>query len=251
MPFSNTRAPLRIYKKGSHAEGVRTITVNCLGDSITNGYGSGTSFPATDYKPYYRYWEDCYMAKTNNCGENGSYVADYERRYLNNVSTAFVKRVDLTMNDNNADLITIMGGVNDCQSGYDTDLEFGDLYDPSATDPRNFCGAVRTMIQKLRKKYPNALIVYLTPLKYNGQYANRWENEKALPRYIEAIQLLCIECEVPCIDLYTPDALHFCDTTEDPLIFGDRLHFGRTAHRELANYIMSQLEDMKLVEILD
>ena len=158
------------------------------------------------------------------------------------------------MSDNNPDIVTVMGGVNDCQSGYYTAAEFGSLTDKAQMDTNTFCGALRTLLEGLKTKYPNALIVYLTPLKYGDKTEGigaAWEYVADLPYYINAIKTICNDYHVPVIDLYTPEELHFCNSTEDVLIYGDRLHFGRAAHKSLSEYIMARLEEMQAVNIIE
>ncbi len=248
-----------IYKKGSTDPNARTITVNCLGDSITNGYGSNTD-PADEinamgtYTPYYRQWENSYEITARNYGQNGSFVAKYTtlKGIQSNTSIPFVQRYPTMSSD--ADIVTVLGGVNDCQAGYYTEEEFGSLTDPATRDKATFCGALRSMLEGLKAKYPNALIVYLTPLKYSDKMDGLgapWENAAALPHYVDAIKAICQEFEVPVIDLYHPKELHFCDDTTDKLIYGDRLHFGWKGHKTLSEYIIRQLEAMNAVEIIE
>ncbi len=250
---------IKMYKKGSADSNAENLQINCLGDSITYGIRSGESYNSSSgFKPYHQWWADNYMVSAHNGGQSGSYVADYEDRtkgYQPNTSVAFVLRSTHTsyMPENNPDIITIMGGVNDCQSGYYTPEEFGSSTDKTQKDPQTFCGALRTMIEQLQKDFPNATLVYLTPLKYkSGTAANeKWINSEYLPYYIEAIKSVCAEYYVPVIDLYTPEELHFCDNTDDVLIYGDHLHFGRSAHQQLSKYIIDKLIDMKVITIIE
>lgn len=254
-PISAPVKAINVYKNGSSASDAKQVTVNALGDSITYGVGSGSTLESFDYKPYHFCWGDDYKITANNFGQSGSHVAAYDtpKGYQPNNSTPFVKRV-AAMSNNSPDIVTIMGGVNDCQSGYYTQEEFGSLTDKAQKDINTFCGALRTMLEELQTKYPNAVIVYLTPLKYSGKadgLGAPWENTTDLPNYINAIKIICDDYHVPVIDCYAPDTLHFCDNTSDVLIYGDRLHFGRSAHKFLSAYIMEQMEAMHIINIID
>jgi len=244
---------ITIYKKDSTAPLSKTVKFCCLGDSITNGVRSNTD--PTDglnekgtFMPYYRWWEKEYDIEAVNFGQNGSFIADYGviKTSFPNTSRAFVLRYAEMPSD--ADIITILGGVNDCMGGYFSEREFGSPKDKSNTETNTFCGALRTLLDGLKKKYPTAPIVYLTPLKV-GPGGNYVGNHLDLPHYIDAIKTICADFEIPVIDLYTPEELNFCNTNDDQLIYGDRLHFGYKAHKALSEYIFSKLEELNIVNL--
>lgn len=257
--MATVKEPIFIYRKGSKNPCAKTVTINCLGDSITNGVGSNTDpedrlNKKGSFQPYYSHWEKDYQLTARNYGQNGSFVAAYDIRKgpQPNDSRPFVRRY--AEMDSDADIVTILGGVNDCQAGYGVPEEFGLLSDPSVKNINTFCGALRTMLEGLLKKYPHALIVYLTPLKYGDKKAFPdvpWENADTLPQYVRAIQTICAQSRVPVIDLYTPEQLHFCTGEGDASVCGDRLHFGWKAHAALGEYIFRQMEAMRLIRIID
>lgn len=254
-PVSEPHECVPIYKKGSVNPNARRITINCLGDSITCGVGSGSTPDNNDYKPYHAWWAEEYDVEVYNYGESGSHVAAYHvaKGFRPNPSRPFVVRY-AEMEDNNADIVMVMGGVNDCQSGYYTKEEFGSPRKREEGDMNTFCGALRTMLEGLRQKYPKALLIYLTPLKYNdrNEYPKgRWEHTAQLPRYVEAIKGICDDYHVPVLDLYTPEELYFCGDVHNQSIYGDRLHFGRAAHQKLSQYIIKKLEEIHAVQIIE
>lgn len=251
---------LTIYKRGSKSPDAKTVSINCLGDSITFGVGSNTD-PADEinkngtYRQYHRCWEEQYDVKVANCGESGACVAKYDvkKGYLPNNSRAFVLRAPEM--PENADIITIMGGVNDCQAGYFPEYEFGSVSDPSNTEINTFCGAVRTTVKAAREKNPDALIVYLSPLKFGDKPVNGllppWRFQPLLPMYVDAVKALCNELDIHFIDCYTPEELDFVNNDDDPEVYGDRLHFGWKGHEILSKFIIKKLVNDGLIEIKD
>ena len=244
-----------IYKKGCPNPGTRPVTINCLGDSITYGIGSSLTpeRPMENWLQYHKHWQNLYEVTVRNYGQCGSFIADYADRTRGaqpNDSIAFVRR--FTDMDDNADIVTVLGGVNDCQAGYYTPAEFGTIHERENYDTSTFCGALHALCAGLRQKYPHALLVYLTPLMYGDQKDGRgavWKNTEALPAYIDAIYAIAPLYGLLVVDLYTPKALHFCTDSDDPFICGDRLHFGCKAHAILGDYIMNRLAEAGAVKI--
>lgn len=249
---------ITIYKKGSKNPDAKKIKINCLGDSITFGFGSNTD-PDDEinlngtYRPYHKCWEEDYIADVTNCGESGSCVAKYDvkKGYRPNYARAFIVRAPEM--PENADIITIMGGVNDCQAGYFPEDEFGSVSDSSNTEINTFCGAVRTIVKIARENSPNALIVYLAPLKYSDKpicgKIPTWRFQPLMPKYIDAIKSLCKELDLHFVDCYTPEEFNFVNNDDDPAIYGDRLHFGWKGHELLSKYIIKTLVNDGVVKI--
>ena len=246
------------YKKDS-GKMPEPVRIACLGDSITNGVCSNTD-PADglnikgSFMPYYRWWEKDYDVAAINYGQNGSFVAEYRinKCPTPNDSVPFVLRYkDMTKDSG---LITVMGGVNDCQAGYYTPEEFGSAKDVNNKDIHTFCGALRSMLKGLCKEFPKAQTVYLSPLRYSDVSDGLgavWKNASDMPHYIDAMRIICKESGVHFIDLYTPSELHFCcDNKDDKLVYGDRLHFGWKAHKLLSRFILDKMEAMGIVRIV-
>lgn len=257
--MTNIKKTITIFKKGSTNKNAKTVKISCLGDSITNGVGSNLDPDDAlnekgSFKQYYRYFEDEYDVNTVNCGENGSFVAKYDvkKGFQPNNSRAFIERYVNIPDD--SDIITIMGGVNDCQATYFTPSEFGSPNDPKNTEINTFCGALRSLISGIRSKCPNALIIYLTPLKYSSKKDNQganWEYNEHLPHYVDAIKTICKDLAVPVIDLFTPEELDFCHSQKDKLIYGDRLHFGCMGHKILGKFILDKIINEGLIKTSD
>lgn len=166
-----------------------------LGDSITEGVGPSN--------PENVYWKilsrntgaDCY-----GFGVSGSRIAaqrvpgPYPESERN-----FVTRAEEMIPD--ADVVVVFGGVNDFAHG---DAPFGTHAD--RTD-ETFCGAVHVLMEKLINRYPQACIVFMTPMHYSCEDevtytcygARRCGN---LQMYVDAIIEAAAFYGIPVLDLY-------------------------------------------------
>lgn len=128
------------------------LTMYAMGDSYFQGSGLG----------HYYTWPSVIARKYNmehvNYGIGGSTMA--------NVSTnnPMVIRY-ASMQNGNADIIILEGGRNDRNK----QVPYGDF---NSRDDKTLCGALNIMIEGLHKKYPNALIILVTPWNYkdNSSY---------------------------------------------------------------------------------
>ena len=127
-----------------------TLTMNCLGDSVTAG--GGESWPS--YTTYVQSILD--MNKVNNYGKGGTTIADVK-------DNCFLDRY--TSMATEADIVCVLGGFND----YDY-TSMGTIDD---TDTSTFYGALNTLIPALQEMYPNSYIFIIT---INEIYANKIAN---------------------------------------------------------------------------
>ena len=102
---------------------------------------------------------------------------------------------------NDADIIVVFGGTNDYGHG---DAPFGKIGDKT---PETFCGAVDNVINTLINKYPDALIVFMTPahrINDTGRVYNEGglRCERDLAEYVDAIIEICGTYSVPVLDLF-------------------------------------------------
>lgn len=103
--------------------------------------------------------------------------------------------------DDEADIVVVFGGTNDYGHG---DAPFGKIGDKTSD---TFCGAVDYVINVLVNKYPEALIVFLTPTHRLGE-TGRTHNErgirqdKTLEDYVNAEIAICAKYSIPVLDLF-------------------------------------------------
>ena len=174
--------------------------LNALGDSITEGVGVSCS-----EKIFFNLIKDkAELAVARNYGISGTRIArqtvpSEEPKFDND----FVKRADEM--DADADIIVVFGGTNDYGHG---DAAFGTF---DSHDVHTFYGALHTLCQKLINKYPDAEIVFMTPLhrleenKQINEFGIR--NVATLSEYVDAIKEVTKYYAIPTLDLYSVSRL--------------------------------------------
>ena len=186
---------------------------NVLGDSIT--YGLGTT--AT----YHAILKDKYSIPTvAKYAVSGSQISTGGTNSATSSDDSFCNRY--TSMDDDADLVTVFGGINDLLHR----VPLGTMDD---TDGTTFYGALKLLCEGLINKYPNSKIIFFTPLKAaygsNGLDTNGYNNLNLnLEDYIQVMKKVCNYYCIPIIDLsnicrlqpnlasiktnYMPDGLH-------------------------------------------
>ena len=178
--------------------------INCIGDSMTFGVNAS--------KPYYSWFKQFFnFATVNVYGVSGSSIAPKVDTYpeWEQGIQSFYERYSAMNND--ADYITIFGGVNDWVTG----RELGTLTDRVST---TFCGAFRLMIEGLIAKYPHQRIFVFTspqndyinrPANMNGSnpYYGNTEGKNRLgytqKQYMDAMISICKDYAITCYDMYS------------------------------------------------
>ena len=206
---------------------LKGLTINFLGDSITEG--SGTSAPD---KVFHQIIKEKYNLKhAYNYGIGGTRIA----RQLK--PTEACPRHDLYFElraesmDRNADAVVVFGGTNDYGHG---DAPFGEL---DSEDIYTFCGAVNSLINKLLKDYPKAKIVFMTPLHRLNETIPLEPQNKTLEEYVNEIRKICKKRGVAVIDLFEINPL---DPSNAELV-PDGLHPNDKGHIVMADVIAKEL----------
>lgn len=205
------------------------VKIACLGDSIT---------AATNLEKMENYQQYSYPAKLGallnaetvyNLGIGGSSVG----RYWEN---AFVDRYREIPGD--IDIIIVMGGTND---GFCVTRE--DLGNIQERAPRTFIGDLDELMRGLKTDYPDAMIVFATPLPNVLHDMLRKERDYLLPQkeIVDAIKLLGAEYNIPVIDLYNSNLL---DSHDAAVIFNympDGVHGNEQGYQILAEHMAAEL----------
>ena len=165
-----------------------------LGDSIT--FGAGTSCPE---KRYTSVFEKNTGAEVYNYGINGTRIARQINPLPENYHDAndFISRVE-KMNDA-ADYVVVFGGTNDYKHG---DAPFGTFDDRGAY---TFYGALHTLIISIVNRYPEARIIFMTPLHRTNESCTTNIHGMTTPpfkAYVDAIRAVCEFYSIPVLDLY-------------------------------------------------
>ena len=169
---------------------IRDKVVLFLGDSITQGVGAGS---------VENRYTDVFARNTGatsvNYGLSGTRIA-HQINFTPGLShdRDFIMRVD-EMQDT-ADMVVVFGGTNDFGHG---DAPLGDFGD---RDQCTFYGALHTLITKLVNKYPEARIVFMTPLHRFHEESEINCHGNPLSAYVNAIREVCEYYSLPVLDLY-------------------------------------------------
>lgn len=206
---------------------LKGLTINFLGDSITEGHG--TTAPE---KVFHQLIKEKYdMEYAYNYGVGGSRIA----RQI--VPTKGITRHDLTFElradimDRDADAVVVFGGTNDYGHG---DAPFGDL---DSEDIYTFCGAVNSLITKLEKDFPKSKIVFMTPIHRRNETNPSKPDSKTLEDYVKAILTICKKRGISVIDLFEINPLD----PEDSDLVPDGLHPSDAGHAVMAKVIAEEL----------
>lgn len=197
-------------------------TINCLGDSITNGSVGEPSW-------VYLLKDICGFNVTNNYGTHGSTIT-------NNGSNSFIQRYQ-AMED--CDIVFVWGGINDFHWCVDEEYTFGNI---DSRDDKSFYGALHTLITGLINKYPDKYILFATPMKAAKFHDRPAWNEtnllgKKLIDYRNAIIEVCDYYSVPVLDLYSCSGITTNVSSQSTLLLSDGVHPNSLGNKKLANTI--------------
>lgn len=202
--------------------------INFLGDSITEGHGT-----TGDDKPFHQLIKESHNLKlAYNYGVGGTRIA---RNIKPSVSTKWDYTFELRAEvmDKNADAVVVFGGTNDYGHG---DAPFGKTDD---RDIYTFCGAVNSLIDKLKNDFPSAKIIFMTPIHRlcEDLPAPLSPDAKPLAEYANAIAEICRKRDIPVIDLFKINPLDSSDASLVP----DGLHPNDAGHKVLAKVVAEEL----------
>lgn len=205
------------------------VTIACLGDSITEATNLDKLENYQQYSYPSRLGEILGAEAVYNLGIGGSSIGRYWDK-------AFVDRYQEIPKD--TDIIVIMGGTND---GFCAGREeLGTLEERKA---RTFAGDLDELMRGLKEDYPDALVVFVTPLPNVLHDVLRKERENLLPQkeFADMIKLLAKEHNFPVIDLYNSNIL---DSHDAAVIFNympDGVHGNEQGYQVLAEHIAAEL----------
>lgn len=210
------------------------ISIACLGDSITQASNLESMEDYQQYAYPARLKEILGAESVTNLGIGGSSIG----RYWNQ---AYVDRYREIPQD--TDLIIVMGGTNDgfCL----TQEELGTLEERRAG---TFIGDLDELMQGLKENYPDATLVFATPLPNILHDVLRKERQDLLPQttLVNVMKQLAEEYEIPVIDLYNSNIL---DTHDAAVIYNympDGVHCNPDGYMILAEHFAAEL--IKLYE---
>lgn len=193
-----------------------------LGDSITEGVGAGFSHK----------FSTVFCEITNaiefNYGISGTRLARQTIPSANpRYDLCFLDRVEEMLQE--PDIVVVFGGTNDFGHG---DAPFGDF---DSTSEFTFYGALHSLIKRLIKRYPTALILFMTPLHRVSENCIRTDNvtldgveytgsRPPLKDFVYAIKEVCEYYSVPVLDLYSSSGIQPAVDIQKELFMPDGLH---------------------------
>ena len=190
---------------------------NFLGDSQTEANYHKTKI--------YHDWvkEILGLSTVNNYGISGTTIAKKDASDSRAICVRYANM------DNNADLICVMGGVNDrwfnCQLG-----KFGD------TNPLTFYGAMETLCDGLLTKYPGKTIIFITPTEQNNDNCNSANTTGYTPSdFANAMKRVCAKYSIPVYDANTCSGIYPLNQANASIYTTDKLHLNNKGHEILGN----------------
>ncbi len=206
--------------------------INFLGDSITEG--CGTSAPDKKFSELIR--KKCKLAAANNYGISGTRLAVQINKDVNNrMDHDFCERFE-TMSPN-ADIVFVFGGTNDFGHG---DAPIGEFTDRT---PDTFYGALHYLMTGLIEKYPEAVIVFATPLHRGSENVVR-DGRPVLKEFRNMIIEVAEYYSLPVLDLWSMSGLSTNSQTIIDKYIPDKLHPNDAGHIILADRIIGFLQSL-------
>ena len=201
------------------------LSGNIFKNKIANFLGdSQTEVNNHKNKIYYDWVKEILgLSKANNYGISGTTIA---KKNASDNTAMCVRYVNM---DSNADLICVMGGVNDrwfnCQLG-----NFGD------TDPITFYGAMETLCDGLLTKYPGKTIIFITPTEQNNNGCNSANKTGyTATDFANAMKRVCAKYSIPVFDANTCSGIYPLNQANASIYTTDKLHLNNKGHEVLGN----------------
>ena len=212
------------------------LKVNFLGDSIT--FGTGSSAPEFRYPSMLEREQG--LAVARNYGIGGTRIARQQVPSNPVWDQDFITRA-ATMDDD-ADVVVVFGGTNDFGHG---DAPLGTFADRT---PDTFYGAMHTLCCNLIAKYPEALIVFMTPLHRGNEDNERGDGNKppygTLKVYVDIIKEVTAYYSLPTLDLWSCSGIQPRVDTIRVRYCPDQLHPNDAGHAIIAARLTGFLKSL-------
>lgn len=215
-----------------------------LGDSITEGVGVDCVEDT--------YWKQFEKMTGANCvgyGISGTRIAwqpdevGAVEPYFDGPLPHFASRVESMEKD--ADVIVVFGGTNDYGHGEASLGKFEDR------DKNTFCGAMHLLCQRLINRYPEAQIVFMTPLpRYTASDENPYVNDIGkrrvafLKTYVDIIRRVAEFYSLPVLDLFRVSGIQPYIQAQKDLFVPDGLHPNKAGAKRIALRLRAFLESL-------
>lgn len=197
----------------------------CLGDSITEAINLDSMEDFQQYSYPTKLRETLGFSEVTNLGIGGSSIG----RYWDN---PFCERYQAIPED--TDVIFIMGGTND---GFCLEEDEVGSFEERA--PRTLIGDLDELMRGLKENYPDAEIVFVTPLPNVLHDILRKDNEALLSQrvIVDTILIMAGEYDFECINLYDSNFLDSHDADILTNYMPDGVHPNPDGYELLARHI--------------
>lgn len=189
-----------------------------LGDSITQGLTWNGSAQVYVEKPYPLTVAEKLNCDCQNVGHSSYPISSIGKAQCFNTTYSEIAL--------DTDYIFVFGGTND----YQYSVPIGTVAD---REDVSFCGAVFTLINKIRTRNPNAKLVFFTPLHRSAEVKS---DGFKLIDYVNAIRDVCELCAIPVVDLYKNSGFSNV-VTEMQQYYADGLHLTQDGYNLLGTVI--------------
>lgn len=199
------------------------MTINFLGDSITEGIGV-----TDESKKYFEIIKRKYgLLEANGYGILGTRFADQLEKENSNRDKYFASRVG-EMKD--ADAVVVFGATNDFGHG---DAPIGEFTDRT---PETFYGACHDLFSRLIEKYIGKPIVIMTPLhrSHEGDAKVKHGVSVTLKTYVDIIREVAEYYSLPVCDMFKTSCLQPCVPAIMKEFVPDGLHPNDAGHEIIA-----------------
>lgn len=214
-----------LIQSGGSSSATGSTDTNIFKGKVANFLGDSQTEVNNHKTKIYHDWvkEILGLSKVNNYGISGTTIA---KKNASDTTAMCVRYANM---DENADLICVMGGVNDrwfnCQLG-----KFGD------TDPITFYGAMETLCDGLLTKYPGKTIIFITPTEQNNNNCNSANTTGYTPTdFANAMKRVCAKYSIPVFDANTCSGIYPLNAANAALYTTDKLHLNNKGHEVLGN----------------
>lgn len=198
-----------------------------LGDSITESCGASEKEKGFAYR-----FRDKTGAIVTELGIGGSRIAYKFTPTLDFLIYDRMYESRLYEIPSDAEAIVVFGGTNDYGHG---DAPLGKMGDDTIF---TFYGAVYQLIKKIRYAFPNAQLIFATPLHRQAEH----ERGLNLIDFVNAIKEVCAKENVPVVDLYNLYKVN-PENDEDRIKYApDGLHPNDLGHDLLSDTFIKYLE---------
>ena len=199
---------------------------NVLGDSITYGYGTTKT-----YHDYIK--EKLGIGVVNNYGISGTTIAYVDNPLCTQNNDIMCERYTRMTDD--ADVITVFGGVND--QGWRVPI--GTMTDRTRD---TFYGACHLLFKGLQEKYWDKPIGAITQLPRTN--TTEFDEMLSQKEYVKAYKEVCAYYSIPCLDLLSDSGFKINNENFKTKYVPDGLHPNEEGHKLIVDRIIDFLEKL-------